>query len=719
MGGMVGVSGIGQRGGSGRGGGAADGLSRALEMVDVQQANRHRTRLAKLPSLMAHVRSSRVAKKGWWWSCHARTAEGGGGGGGAAAKGISGGRRESRCGGHFCRKGGTGMSGAMAKKRKKQEQLGARHVMSLIIHRSAGNVVPCEARLPEQMLPGACDWGRRQPAFPPRSWDVVSASVRLWLCAVSGLVAPPVSRLPLSRPRGPAQEPRSAGAKVGFAEAGCSPTFRLPPEVVSVRRVLGSGPIGRYWGRPGAPGHRLCCSGAAISAVSTWACSGVVPRGQDSQAGARRQAPGTRAPQILGRAGCEAAPGWWKSRRSDFWRGLPWFCLGCWGAGLARWILPDPSIGTGSICSRVLELLWRLDWGPRACFLVLPVSRCFLRRPSGILQSTESLLASGLVGKNLSLQGSHISDATDFGDFPHCSRMGKKKKEILTKRPPVFVGGIGGPEFRRSRPTSESGNFHERIDRLAGSGGEKLQSSSPRRGRCKSHLSPPPRGISIAPPWMCPRCTAVPAWTLLPACLGSPGPVPGRRGSTARGPPPNYRPLPYRAPFLGSHGPSGHAPRMGRYLSGGRSCPPEERRRTKATRREKSWGGRGSLGFPSSSSFSLFAGPFPPNAQTVMASIYKWNSAAPSPPCRASQPKKRAGCMRHDAAHTLRDPESDVDVDSMAPVEGALEVPRSPLPPLRPSPTRHHTQYPNPAYHSRPWSSRTQSPIQGHCPLGP
>lgn len=96
-----------------------------------------------------------------------------------------------------------------------------------------------------------------------------------------------------------------------------------------------------------------------------------------------------------------------------------------------------------------------------------------------------------------------------------------------------------------------------------------------------------------------------------PRLSWSPGPVPGRRGSTARGPPPNYRPLPYRAPFLGSHGPSGHAPRMGRYLSGGRSCPPEKRRRTKATRREKSWGGRAVWDFlvPLPFPFSLF--PFP------------------------------------------------------------------------------------------------------------
>lgn len=325
---------------------------------------------------MAHVRSSRVAKKGWWWSCHARTAEGGGGEEEQQQKGFLAAAERADAAAIFVARAVQVCREPWQKNAKKQEQLGARHVMSLIIHRSAGNVVPCEARLPEQMLPGACDWGRRQPAFPPRSWDVVSASVRLWLCAVSGLVAPPVLGFPSPTLPSPwtspgAQEPRSPGAKVGFAEAGCSPTFRLPPEVVSVRRVLGSGPIGRYWGRPGAPGHRLCCSGAAISAVSTWACSGVVPRGQDSQAGARRQAPGTRAPQILGRAGCEAAPGWWKSRRADFWRGLPWFCLGCRGAGLARWILPDPSIGTGSICSRVLELLWRLDWGPRACFLVL------------------------------------------------------------------------------------------------------------------------------------------------------------------------------------------------------------------------------------------------------------------------------------------------------------------------------------------------------------
>lgn len=117
VGGMVGVSGIGRRGVVG-GGGGADGLSRALEMDDLQQANRNRhgTRFAKLLLLMAHVRCSRVAKVGRWAPCHTRTAEGGGE---EQQKGISGGRRESRCGGPFCRKGGTGMSGAMAKKRKK------------------------------------------------------------------------------------------------------------------------------------------------------------------------------------------------------------------------------------------------------------------------------------------------------------------------------------------------------------------------------------------------------------------------------------------------------------------------------------------------------------------------------------------------------------------------------------------------------------------------
>lgn len=116
VGGMggVGVCGIGRRGEAG----GADGLSR-----DLQEADRHRTRLAKLPSLMAHVCWSPVAKVGGH-----RVTRGRWKGGGGAAKGDFWRPLREPTRRPFRRKGGMGMSGAMAKKRKKKtgEKLGAR-----------------------------------------------------------------------------------------------------------------------------------------------------------------------------------------------------------------------------------------------------------------------------------------------------------------------------------------------------------------------------------------------------------------------------------------------------------------------------------------------------------------------------------------------------------------------------------------------------------------
>ena len=101
---------------------------------------------------------------------------------------------------------------------------------------------------------------------------------------------------------------------VGFAERKArplsAPTTSGPQGAqphVSVSRVPGSGPIGCC---TGALGHRLCCSGAAISPFSTRACSGAVCReGRISSKGPGATL-GKRAPQILGRAGCEAPRGW-------------------------------------------------------------------------------------------------------------------------------------------------------------------------------------------------------------------------------------------------------------------------------------------------------------------------------------------------------------------------------------------------------------------------
>lgn len=109
LGGMVGVCGIGRR----RVAGGVDGLSR-----DLQQGDCHRTRLAKPPSLMAHAHSFLVAKVGGRRVTRRRRKPEGG--------------RSSRrdfwrpprmpTRRPFCRKGGIGISGAMAKKRKKKQE---------------------------------------------------------------------------------------------------------------------------------------------------------------------------------------------------------------------------------------------------------------------------------------------------------------------------------------------------------------------------------------------------------------------------------------------------------------------------------------------------------------------------------------------------------------------------------------------------------------------
>lgn len=110
-------------------------------------------------------------------------------------------------------------------------------------HRCAGNVVPCEVRLPEQMLPGACDWGTRQAAFPPWSWDaVVSASVRASLVPSFPRHSPV-----LGFPSAWASPGRIRRGKLGSSRRPLSGRGRpgpQPPRVlshVSVRRVLGSG----------------------------------------------------------------------------------------------------------------------------------------------------------------------------------------------------------------------------------------------------------------------------------------------------------------------------------------------------------------------------------------------------------------------------------------------------------------------------------------------
>jgi len=147
---MAGVSGIGRPGVVE----SDDGPNRNLHRAD-----RHRTRLAKLPLLMAHVRSHR-----WRGSV------------GVVSRGDGGRGKEQQNGFLVAEKADAAALlsqrpyrhiESYGKKCQKNRRSSV-PAMPLIIHRSttAPNVVPCKARLPEQMLPGACDWGRRQAAFP-------------------------------------------------------------------------------------------------------------------------------------------------------------------------------------------------------------------------------------------------------------------------------------------------------------------------------------------------------------------------------------------------------------------------------------------------------------------------------------------------------------------------------------------------------------------------
>lgn len=195
--------------GSGRGGGGADGLSRALEMDDLQQANRnrHRTRFAKLLLLMAHVRCSRVAKVGRWAPCHTRTAEGGER---SNKRGFLAAAEKADAAALFVARAVQVCREPWQKNAKKQDEFGARHVMSLIIHRSTA--APEMWYLARHVFRSKCSLGhvigghgkQRFHHGLGTPWSPPACALR-W--SRRSLVIPPSS---VSRPRRPAQ--------VGFAE---------------------------------------------------------------------------------------------------------------------------------------------------------------------------------------------------------------------------------------------------------------------------------------------------------------------------------------------------------------------------------------------------------------------------------------------------------------------------------------------------------------------
>lgn len=267
---------------------------------------------------------------------------------------------------------------------------GARHVAdNPSKHHCAENVVPCEAGWPEQMLlervigghgkqrfhhglgtwsPPACAslssrWSRRSPVlgFLCR-WTMAGRNRR-------GTIAHPPTPPPAARvAHGPQPRLRSTRSRLWSDRAlieahGCTATAQALQAAGSAAAVLPLRPSLHPDGR-----------------ARVWQrCR----RGQDTQ-GARSQ--GKRAPFLPFFSGERAARplSGTKPRRADLEgrgaaHGPAWLSLAGeqLGAGLARWILPDPSIGTGSLL-KLKRPLWWLDWGSRAsCFVSLGASGSF------------------------------------------------------------------------------------------------------------------------------------------------------------------------------------------------------------------------------------------------------------------------------------------------------------------------------------------------------
>lgn len=194
-----------------------------------------------------------------------------------------------------------------------------------------------------------------------------------------------------------------------------------------------------------------------------------------------------------------------------------------WAAGLTRWILPDPSIGTGSRVAQAAQAVVVGVVGLGTQGLVSPRSNA-LGASFGVCSRSmlECQLASWACGRLVEGEGSVSSlrpqpesptcrdmappSQTEFhvGSFLHCSRMGwddggkyiffEEKKEAAGSRARGRVG-------RESRPSSRGTLRHGLHWRGKGS-------SSPRRGRCMSH-----RGASH---WPCPAHGWAPA---VPQCF--------------------------------------------------------------------------------------------------------------------------------------------------------------------------------------------------------
>ncbi|KAK0748985.1 hypothetical protein B0T18DRAFT_405568 [Schizothecium vesticola] len=204
--------------------------------------------------------------------------------------------------------------GSYGKKTQKKIRRSSVPAMPLIIHRSTlrrmwylgRHVFRSKCSL-EHVIGGD---GKQRFHGPPRSWDVVSASVTPFAGLVH--VAPPLS---VSCVRGPSQSGSQRGKLDHFppqrrpGPPGCSAT-RLRStrsRLRSYRAPLGSTAAQRPPRRSRPPALlQRCCHFALLHPR---VLGRGMPRGQDTQQGARSQEPGKRAPQILRRAGCEAPRG--------------------------------------------------------------------------------------------------------------------------------------------------------------------------------------------------------------------------------------------------------------------------------------------------------------------------------------------------------------------------------------------------------------------------
>lgn len=355
-----------------------------------------------------------------------------------------------------------------------------------------------------------------------------------------------------------------------------------------------------------------------------------------------------------------------------------------WAAGLTRWILPDPSIGTGS---RVAQAAQAVVVGVGTQGLVSPRSNA-LGASFGVCSQSmlECQLASWACGRLVEGEGS-VSSLRPQPVSPTCRDMappsqtelrwelspllsygmgrGGKNKFFLKKKKEAAGSRAWGRVGRESRPSSRGTLRHGLHWR-----GEKLKLAK------EGSLHVPPRGISLAlpRPWMSPRCTTVlppgPGTLLLTWSLGIAAQQAGTTQHLY-----DHQQLPFPEPtvnLLGSHNADSHHNEgkhygRGTYLGGD---IPEKRRRREF--------------LPPLFPFSF---PFPTTkTKTGMASI---SNARPSRPMRRSVSTKEAcpGRMpQRMMLHTLR----ELNFDS------------NPLPPAQPGkPASSTTQYPNPAYHSR------------------